>query len=927
MTKGSGGSKVAVRPLSLLNRLLLGYSVPLLSLAAVAIIASLAISKLLGALERERHTHEVLARAFSLKDDVNGMQAAERAQHLLGEEQYRQAYEATREEFRQNVTTLADLVSDNPVQTERLRTVAEDERRWNGLAEADFRLFGRRPGQPGRDLSPLVLRSHLADRMELAAKIREELSRFIGREEELLAARRANVRSATWEMAWGISAASLLAVLTSVAGAFKFARVLTRPIERLRQATNEIVAGRRARLAPSGPDELAELMANFNRMAETLEEREQALRESESRFRAIFERAAVGIKLADRDGRVVGSNQALQEMLGYGAAELQGMPFAEFSHPDDAEADRRLLEELFAGRRDHYEMEKRYRRKDGRLVWGRLTVSLVRDAAGAPGFAIGMVEDITARKRQAELQRAKEAAEEANRAKSEFLANMSHELRTPLNAVIGMSKMLAGQRFGPLNAKQLDYLKDVAAAGEHLLALINDILDLTRIEAGRMRLHPETFALGAVLTGVLSTVRPLAESKKLALHFRPPEPDGEVVTDEPKLKQVLYNLLSNAIKFTPRGEVSVHCDWRAAADRAAAVVAAGEAKAFRVAVRDTGVGIAQEDQAIIWEEFMQLDSGPGRQQEGTGLGLALTRRLVSMLGGAIWVESAPGQGSTFTFVLPRRLAGGATRPPPARRAEAPAETGGRPLALVIEDHMPTHKLFLDWLAEAGLATASAFDGPAGLDLAGRLLPQLVLLDLQLPGKDGWQVLTELKSRPETAAIPVIIISVTDARQPAMSLGALDFLLKPVDQKELLDRLRTLQPRLFVRAGPAHVLVVDDDPAARKWMTDVLAAEGLDVRATGSGPEALAELQRQMPDLLMLDLLMPGMDGFGVLDEVRRRPEWRQLPVWVVTAKDLSEEEQQRLRGRSEAVLAKGQLNQDGFRRRLRQLGLLAERQA
>ncbi len=922
---------MAVRRLPLLTRLLLGYSIPLLSLAAVAVIAALAISRLVDALERERHTHEVLAHAFGLKDNVNGMQAAERAQHLLGEAQYRQTYEATREEFRQNLEALTDLVSDRPAQVGRLGAVTEREQQWNALAESDFELFAHVPGHAGKDLPALVARSHLADRMRLAGEIRDTLNQFIGEEDRLLAARRRNVQAATWEMAWGIGGAALIAVLTSVAGAFSFARVLTQPIYQMREATNEIVAGRQARLAPAGPEELAELMANFNRMAEALEQRARALRESESRFRAIFERAAIGIKLADRDGRVVGSNRALQEMLGYSAEELEGMSFAEFSHPDDAVTDRRLLEELVAGKRDHYLMEKRYRRKDGRLVWARLTVSLVRDAAGGPRFAIGMVEDVTARKRQAELQRAKEAAEEANRAKSEFLANMSHELRTPLNAVIGMSKMLAGQRFGPLNAKQLDYMKDVTAAGEHLLALINDILDLTRIEAGRMRLHPETFALGATLAGLVSTLRPLAERKRLALTFRPPEPDGEVVTDEAKLKQVLYNLLSNAIKFTSRGEVSVRCEWVAAAERGAAAAPAAEARAFRVAVEDTGIGIAPEDQAIIWEEFMQLDSGPGREQEGTGLGLALTRRLAGMLGGAIWVESAPGRGSTFTFVLPRRLPGSvpqSVRPPaPDRRPVGPTEPGGRPLALVIEDHPPTHKLFLDWLGEAGLATASAFDGPSGLELAARLRPQVVLLDLQLPGKDGWQVLTELKSRPETAGIPVVIISVTDERQPAISLGALEFLVKPVDHEQLLGRLRALQPRLFVRAGPAHVLVVDDDPATRKWMTDVLAAEGLDVTATGSGPEALAEVRRRLPDLLMLDLLMPGMDGFGVLDEIRQRPEWRQLPVWVVTAKNLTEEEQQRLRGRSEDVLSKEELNREAFRRRLRQMGLLAERQA
>jgi PAS domain S-box-containing protein len=727
-------------------------------------------------------------------------------------------------------------------------------------------------------------------------------------------------------MAGSIGGAALVAVLASIAAAVRVTRQVTRPVYELREAADRIVAGQPARVTPAGPVEIARLMANFNQMADTLRQREAALRESESRFRAIFEHAAIGIKLADRDGRIVASNPALQQMLGYTEEELRGRPFTEFSHHDDGITDWNNLQELMAARCDHYQMEKRYLRKDGRLVWTRLTVSLMRDAEENPRFALGMVEDVTARKRQAELERAKEAAEEANRAKNEFLANMSHELRTPLNAVIGMSKMLTGQRFGPLNAKQLDYLKDISNAGEHLLYLINDILDLTRIEGGQLPLRPETFALGASLAGVVSTVRPLAERKKLALRLQPPEPDGDVVTDPARLKQVLYNLLSNAIKFTPHGEVEVCCEWVAALEPDAAVAPVESARAVRVAVRDTGIGIAPEDQAVIWEEFRQLDSSAGRQQEGTGLGLALTRRLVGLLGGSVWVESAPGRGSTFTFVLPRRLPSAATRPARPQLAAAlsplPPPDGKTPLALLIEDHMPTHRLFLDWLTEAGLTTASAFDGPTGLDLARRLRPQLILLDLQLPGKDGWQVLTELKSQSETAEIPVIITTVTDEKQPALGLGALEFLVKPVDREQLLGRLRSLLPGLFVPAGPAHVLVVDDNASARRWLADVLTAEGLQVSEARSGPEALAQLERQVPDLLLLDLMMPGMDGFRVVEEVRRRPEWQQLPIWIVTAKELAEEDWRRLHGHIAMLLTKDQVCQEGFRQRLAQLSIV-----
>jgi PAS domain S-box-containing protein len=913
---------MSVKSNALLTRLLLGYAIPLLLLGVVALIAAATVYRLLNALEQEQHTHEVLGLAYRLEADVHGMQGAERSLHLSGDERSRADFEHSREAVQRDLADLRVLVADNPAQGSDLDAVAERVERWHRLAGEDF---VARPDARHGGPADWVARSHLVETTDLAAGIRGKLNDLVASEQAHLDARRGLARRMTWQMAGAVGGVTLIAFLASLMTAVRVTRDVTRPVYALDQTADRIVAGEPARVEPSGPAELARLMTNFNRMADALRQREAALRDSEARFRAIFERAAVGIKLADRDGRIVGSNRALQEMLGYSAEELQGRPFRELSHPDDGALDWKYLQELMAGSRDHYEMEKRFLRKDGRLVWGCLTVSLVRASDGTPRFAVGMVEDITARRRQAELQRAKEAAEEANRAKSEFLANMSHELRTPLNAVIGMSKMLVSRRFGPLNAKQLDYLTDITSAGEHLLALINDILDLTRIEAGRLRLQTETFSAGAAVASAVSTLRPLAERKKLALHGRGPEPDAEVVTDPARFKQVLYNLLSNAIKFTPRGEVEVSCEWVAATEPGAAPAPPVSARALRVAVRDTGIGIAPEDQPVVWEEFRQVDSSAARQQEGTGLGLALTRRLVALLGGIIWLDSAPGRGSTFTFVVPRRLPSAATHPPPAPAAAPPvvppATDGRGPLVLVIEDHMPTHRLFLDWLAEAGVATASAFDGPTGLDLAVRLRPQLVLLDVQLPGKDGWRVLTELKSRPETAGVPVVIISVTEERQPAISRGALEFLVKPIDREHLVGRLRALLPRLFVPTGPAHVLVVDDNAAARRWLRDVLAEEGLEVAEAADGTEALAQLERQLPELVLLDLLMPGMDGFRVVEEVRSRPEWRQLPIWIVTAKDLSEEERQRLQGRVDALLAKGQLNHDLFRHRLARLGI------
>jgi PAS domain S-box-containing protein len=365
---------------------------------------------------------------------------------------------------------------------------------------------------------------------------------------------------------------------------------------------------------------------------------EDALRESEARFHAVFAEAAIGIGIGDMTGRILEANQALQTMFGYSLDEFRRLNVGDFVHPDDAAAVWQSYGALISGNRNHFQLEKRFYRKNGQVMWSHLTVSLVRDAAGAPTFQIAMLEDITDRKRaEGDLEAAKEAADAANRAKSEFLANMSHELRTPLHAIIGFTELLEDGIVTD-EAERDQCFTDIHASAQHLLSLINDILDLSKIEAGRMELSREAVALPRLFTTMIELLRERAANKGLTLTATA----GDIATitgDERKLKQVLFNLLANAIKFTaPGGEIAL------AARMMDGMVA--------ISVTDTGIGISEEDQRKLFQSFTQVDGSLARRHEGTGLGLSLTRRLVELHGGRIAVRSAPDEGSTFTVTLP-----------------------------------------------------------------------------------------------------------------------------------------------------------------------------------------------------------------------------------------------------------------------------------
>jgi PAS domain S-box-containing protein len=632
----------------------------------------------------------------------------------------------------------------------------------------------------------------------------------------------------------------------------------------------------------------------------TRREEEQQFRESQALTSLLLESTGEGMYGIDMEGLCTFANPACVRLLGFDSVdELLGKNMHDLIHHTRSNGEPypmtecKIYRAFREGNGVHVDDEVMFRR-DGEQFCAEYWSYPMRRDDELVGSVLTFVDITTRREEEEQLHQAKALAEEASAAKSQFMANMSHELRTPMNAILGYSEMLMEDAEDDGLSAMVEDLKKINAAGKHLLDLINSVLDLSKIEAGRMDVHVEQFGLAELLDEVAAVAEPLIAKNNNTFVKKWDESLGTIDSDITKVRQALFNLLSNAAKFTSNGRVSLTVQRHGI----------GDDETVTFVLSDTGVGIPADKFEHIFEEFAQAEETTTRDYGGTGLGLSLTRRLSRLLGGDVTLQSEVGVGSVFTLELPTRSG----EPAAARaRADHPVTadhgTNGGWHVLVIDDDAHTRDLLTRTLEGAGYGVVTASGGSRGLELAKKLKPALITLDILLPDKDGWTVLSELKADPDTMNVPVVMLSIAPNKDRGYMMGAVESLTKPVDRKLLHDVVSR-----YLSAGQTRVLIVDDDLDSRSLLARYVEAEGWSFTEAVNGKEALQLLDdtENVPDLILLDLMMPVMDGFQFVEQVQSRAKFRHVPIVVVTSKTVTAEDHDRLRGSVERVIEKGQ---------------------
>jgi PAS domain S-box-containing protein len=642
----------------------------------------------------------------------------------------------------------------------------------------------------------------------------------------------------------------------------------------------------------------------FRDISEKKRTEEETKRQKEL-LQLILGSIADGVVVADSNGKFLLFNAAAEQVLGLGATDTTPdqwsdrygsyLPDAATLYPPNE------LPLVRAMRGESVDAAEVFIRNakvpDGRLL--SITGRPLRGEDGALQGGVVVFHDVTLQKRAEEaLIRAKEEAERSNKFKDQFLSTMSHELRTPLNAVVGFSDLLTEEHYGPLNDRQKRYVNHIKTGGKHLLSLINDILDLSKIEAGRLQLAIESVPIKSSFADVIDIMRPLADKKSQTL-VQHGSPDVSVRADSTRFKQVLMNLLGNAIKFTPDG---------------GKIELAGQqlGEVLRVEVRDSGPGIPPEELERIFEAFHRLGQ-TDKATEGTGLGLAITKRLVELHGGHLGIESRPGSGSCFYFTLPIVPTLSAEG---RRKVQSRLSTDGSPRILVVEDDHTAAQLLQSQLISAGYEVVLCDQPDRAVEIAAELRPSAVTIDILMGSTNGWELLSKLKSDPRTAQIPAIVVTIVDQPGTGALLGADEYIVKPVERATLLAAVERCLHRRGRIGQVQSILVVEDDGPTREFIAELLSKNGYAVGTAANGTEARAKMAASLPELVILDLILPEVSGFQLLAEWRLNSRTADLPVFVLTSKDLSTEERDYIRTNAGALFHKQEQWQDALVRQL-----------
>ncbi len=857
---------------------------PLLLLIVLAGLLTWQIMSLLRAFEWVQHTDQVVAQSYLAETILLDSETAKRGYLLTGNRDFLRVYENGRKQAPENLVALERLVDDNPAQVERVKKMRQLWSKWQISSDGTIALRT----SLARPLPPATINAQTGK--ILMVKLRAQFTPFVETEKAL-----ATVRTrATKNTAYGVIVTSLLAAL-----------------------------GGGLLLALSARQNLTALSNDYGEASTLIREQAQEIQSREAWLQTVLGSLGEGVLATNNKGQITLLNREAEQLIGWKQNEALGRDVEEIFSlivgsdlisvavrgDEDAQTESLIRQVLRDGQaRDYNGTDAVLVRRDGAGTPISAVGTPIRTKSDSVAGVVVAFRDITERKSaETELLRTKEAAEVASRTKSQFLANMSHELRTPLNAIIGYSEMLQEDAEADGQDDAASDLLKIKKAGKHLLVLINDILDLSKIEAGKMELFLEDFDLAEMTGEVAGMAQTLVSNKNNTLLVECSENSGLMHADLTKIRQSLFNLLSNAAKFTENGTITLR------------VRREGEDIVFQVA--DTGIGMSAEQQGRLFEAFSQADASTTRKYGGTGLGLAITRRFARMMGGDVTLQSVPGEGSTFTLSLPVMVRELAESPgdPLATVLATDVSNPSSPApdtVLVIDDDPDTRDLMRRFLTREGYQVVMAVNGEEGVRLARTVNPIIITCDVMMPGMDGWGVLQTLKDDPRTVHIPVIMLTMVGKENVGYALGAADYLSKPIDRAQLSLVMAKYRARCGdVKNGnptPCKVLIVEDDEPTRGMMSALLAREGWMVRVAQNGRVAIERVMEETPDLILLDLMMPEMDGFEFAFHLRQRKEWSSIPVIVLTAKDITEADRLRLNGYVEKILQKGAWNRDAL---------------